>query len=108
VGSKPLGTGAQKKAGGRGTVKMNAAATKTLEEYCEKITNALAEKSIAGNVNCAKLLIAMADGHIDFEDEGLMRRLSSMAEDLASEAEWSGEVSEADAGTSFGEREPEG
>jgi hypothetical protein len=97
---KPRGRGAQKQAGGRGTIKMNAAANKTLEEKCRMIADALADKAISGNVNCAKLLYALAEGQIDFEDEGSMNRLSSMAEELASEVEWKDETPETDAETS--------
>ena len=89
---KPRGSGAKKKASSRGTAKMNAAADKTLEENSEKIALSLLESTLGGNASSAKLLFALAEGQIDCEDEGMVRRLYSLAEKLAAEPEWDGET----------------
>jgi hypothetical protein len=89
---RPHGTGAQKKASGRGRAKLNAAADKTLEENSEKIALSLLESTLGGNASSAKLLFALAEGQIDCEDEGMVRRLYSLAENLAAEPEWDGET----------------
>ncbi len=104
---KPSGTGARKKAVGRGTAKMTAAAGKTLEENSEKIAKSLLESTLDGNVTSAKLLFALAEGQIDCEDEVVMRRLCSFAEGLASEPEWTGEDVEAAVETGSEQCEPE-
>ena len=104
---KPRGTGAQKKAGSRATAKVNAAAGKTLEEYSDAIVKSLLDSTLGGNASSARLLFMLAEGQIDCEDEGMMRQLCSLAEKWASEPEWTGEVTEAVAETSFGQREPE-
>ena len=92
VAVRPHGTGSQKKASGRGRAKLNAAADKTLEENSEKIALSLLESTLGGNASSAKLLFALAEGQIDCEDEGMVRRLYSLAEKLAAEPEWDGET----------------
>ncbi|MGP8187738.1 MAG: hypothetical protein ACLQKY_16875 [Terracidiphilus sp.] len=106
---KPRGTGAQKKAGSRGTAKLGAAAVKTLEENSDKIARSLLESTLGGNVNSAKLLFSLAEGQEQEEREGGGKKkcLRSRADELAAEQEWDGEVMEATAETSFGQREPE-
>ena len=89
---RPHGTGAQKKASGRGRAKLNAAADKTLEENSEKIAMSLLESTLGGNASSAKLLFALAEGQIDCEDEGMVRCLYSLAEKLAAEPEWDGDA----------------
>ncbi len=108
VQGKPRGTGAQKKTVSRGTAEMKAAADKTLAVNSKKIAKALLDKTLAGNSTSAKLLFALAEGQIDCEDETVVSQLRSMAEELASEPEWIGELDETEAETGFGEREPEG
>lgn len=105
VAGRPRGTGAQKKEVSRGTAKMKAAADKTLEENSEKIAKALYKSLLKGNTAGAKLLIALADGQIDCEDEVAMERLCSLAEKLAAEPEWVGESDEAAMETILEERE---
>jgi hypothetical protein len=92
IAGRPHGTGTQKKASGRGRAKLNAAADKTLEKNSEKIALSLLESTLGGNASSAKLLFALADGQIDCEDEGMVRRLYSLAEKLAAEPEWDGEA----------------
>jgi hypothetical protein len=108
VQGKPRGTGARKKMAGRGTAKMKAAADKTLSVNSEEIAQALLNKTLAGNTTSAKLLFALAEGQIDCDDEAISGALCSQAQELASEPEWDGEVTETEAETSFGKREPEG
>lgn len=108
VQGKPRGTGAKKKPVSRGTAKMKAEADKTLAVNSKQIAKALLDKTLAGNTTSAKLLFALAEGQIDCEDEPVVRRLCSLAEELASEPQWNGELDETEADAGFGEREPEG
>ena len=87
---KPRGAGAQKKAG-RGTVTLNEAADKALKEHSAEIAKSLLNGTIKGNMTAAKLLIALADGQIDCEDEATVRQYCSLAEQLAQEQKWEGE-----------------
>ena len=95
VVKKPRGTGAQQKVR-RGRAKLNAAADKALEVFSEEIVFSLLEKTIDGNITSAKLLVALAEGQFDCEDEGTMRSLLSLAERLAAEPECRGEVIDAE------------
>jgi len=92
---KPRGSGAKKKASSRGTAKMNAAADRLLENNSEKIAKSLLKGIYKGNVTSAKLLFALAEGQIDCEDEGVMQRVCSLAEQLAAEPAWVDEANEA-------------
>ncbi len=105
---KPRGTGAQKKKVSRGTAKMKEAADKTVAVNSKKIAKALLDKTLAGNSTSARLLLSLAEGQIDCEDEAVVSRVRSMAEELASEPEWNGESDEAKAKTGLDQREPEG
>ncbi len=107
VAGKPRGTGAQKKMGSRAIAKVNTAAGKALDEHSDAIVKSLLKSTLGGNASSARLLFMLADGQIDCENEGMMQRLCSLAEKWASEPEWTGEVTEAAAETSFGQREPE-
>jgi hypothetical protein len=83
------GTGTQqKKAVGRGTAKMRAAADKALQNNFEEIANSLVESIKSGNANSAKLLFGLAEEHIDLEDEGTVQQLCSLAEQLAADKPW--------------------
>ena len=97
VRGKARGTAAQKKAPGRGTAKMKAAADKTLEVNSREIAKALLAKTLEGNSTSAKLLFALAEGQIDCEDEPAVQRLRSLAEELAAEPQWNGELEETEA-----------
>ena len=88
---KPRGTGAQKKVR-RGRARLNAAADEALEVFSKEIVFSLLEKTIDGNVTSAKLLVALAEGQFDCEDEGTMRSLLSLAERLAAEPQCSDEI----------------
>jgi len=103
------GTGAQqKKAVGRGTAKMRAAADKALQDNCNKIAESLLASIRKGNSNSAKLLFALAEGQIDCEDEVAIERLCSLAEKLAKEPEWVGELDDAEMETILEESEQKG
>jgi hypothetical protein len=102
---KPRGSGSQKKASG-GTTELKTAADQTLKKYSAKIAESLYNKLIEGNVTCGKLLIALAEGQIDCEDEAVVSRLRSMAEKLASEPQWDGELNDSEAESGLSQREP--
>jgi hypothetical protein len=106
VQRKPQGAGAGKKSVGRGTAKMKAAADKALENNSDEIAQSLVDKTIAGNSTSARLLFALAEGQADCEDEPAVQHPRSFAKEMASEAEWVGELDEAEAETGLGRREP--
>jgi hypothetical protein len=87
VARKPHGRGAQKSVVNRGKASLNAAADKALKLNCEKITDALLNRTLGGNTTCAKLLFDLADGQIDCEDEVALQGFVSLAERLAAEPE---------------------
>jgi hypothetical protein len=108
VVKRPRGTGAQKKAVGRGTAKMRAAAGKTLEDNSEQIAKSLLDSTLGGNASSARLLFALAEGQIDCEDEVVVRRLCRLADKLAAEPEWDAESIKDAAEMGFSLREGEG
>jgi hypothetical protein len=102
VVKKPSGTGLEKKKVSRGTAKMAAAADKALEDNSKTIVDSLTGSAKKGNATCTKLLLALADGQIDCEDEVVMERLCSYAEKLAAEPQWKGPEPEPDDEESVG------
>jgi hypothetical protein len=88
---KPRAAGAKKKTVSRGTAKLKTAADKKLKEHSEEIANSLYEKLIGGNIPCGKLLISLAEGQADGDNEAVGNRPRSMAGELASEPEWKGD-----------------
>ena len=97
VVKKPRGTGAQKNRVNRGRARLSAAADEALDVFSKEIAYSLLEKTIDGNVTSAKLLVALAEGQFDCEDEGTVRSLLSLAERLAAEPECRDEVIDAKA-----------
>jgi hypothetical protein len=108
VDRKPRGRGVQTKAVNRGTAMLNAAADRTLKDNSQKIVKSLLDGIISGNATSAKLLCALAEGQINFEDETVMKRLCSFAEKLALEPEWTGKKTEAEVESSIEQSESEG
>jgi hypothetical protein len=96
VVKKTSGTGLQKKTVSRGTAKIKAAADKALQDNSERLAKTLIDSAIAGNNTSAKLLLALADGQIDGEDEVVMEQLWSYADKLAAEPPWDGPEAEPD------------
>ena len=96
VRKKPSGTGLEKKIVSRGTAKMKAAADKALEDNGDEITKGLTESAKKGNATSAKLLLALADGQIDCEDEAVVEQPCSYAKKLAREPKWNGPEAEPD------------
>jgi hypothetical protein len=105
---KPRKAEIQKKARSQGAAKMSAAANKTLEDNCEKIALSLLASTLKGNINSAKALYDFAAKEAQRNKEGVKRRHPSIAKRLATETQWDSEMSEAEAETSYGGREPEG
>jgi electron transfer flavoprotein alpha subunit len=95
VVKKPRGAGAQKKRVNPGRARLSKAADENLAVFSEDIAFMLLEKTIKGDVTSAKLLVALAEGQFDCEDEGTVRTLLSLAERLAAEPECSGVVIDA-------------
>jgi hypothetical protein len=96
VVKKSFRTGLQKKAVSPGTAKMSVAADKALKDNSDVITTALTVNAKKGNATCVKLLLALADGQIDCEDEVVMEQLCSYADKLAAEKQWDGPEPEPD------------
>lgn len=103
---KPQETEAPKKAAGKGTAKMKAAADAALGEKCTEIAQALVDKTIAGNSMSARLLFSLAEGQTDCEEQPVAQPLCSLAKGLAAEPEWDGELNEAEAEAGLGSGEP--
>jgi hypothetical protein len=83
---KPRGTGVQPQAVNPGKAKLHAAADKTVGENSEKIAQKLLKSWMnKGDLTCAKMLFALADGRINCEDPVVMKRLCRYAAKLASE-----------------------
>jgi hypothetical protein len=96
VRKKSSGARLEKKAVSRGTAKMSVAADKALEDNSDAITKGLTESAKKGNPTCTRLLLALADGQIDCEDEVVMEQLCSYADKLAKEKQWEGPEAEPD------------
>jgi len=94
---KAKGAGGRKNEVSRGTAKLKAAADKTLEEHSAEIAESLLHELMGGNNMSAKLLFALAEGQIDFEDEAAVHQLCRLAERLSSEPEWEGGEMDAEA-----------
>ena len=75
---------------------MATEADKALEEHGKEITKALRESAEKGNATCARLLLALADGLIDCEDEAVVEQLWTYAQQLAAEKQWEGPPAEPD------------
>lgn len=102
VAGGPRGTGVQQRTASRGAEKLKAAADKKLEENSEAIAKSLYSRLMKGNITSAKLLIALAEGQIDCEDEATVERLYSLAEELGKEPAWTGDLNEEKAGSCAG------
>ena len=75
---------------------MAEAADKALEVSGSTIVDALTESAKKGNATCTKLLLALADGQIDCEEEEVMEQPCSYADKLAREPQWDGPEAEPD------------
>ena len=93
---KAFGTKLQKKKVSGGTAKMAEAAEKALEDHFAKITEGLTESAKKGNATSAKLLLALAEGQIDCEDEVVVEQLWTYAQQLTAEPPWDGPPAEPD------------
>jgi hypothetical protein len=91
-----------KKTTGRGASLLSEAADKTLEENSCEIAKSLLDSTLKGNVNSARLLLALAEGPAENEKTGTKRRRRSEAKKLAAEPEWRGEPVENAAETGIG------
>ncbi len=87
---------------------MCMAAGVILEVFSEEIAMLLLDKTLQGNVPCAKLLFAVAEGQLDCEDKATLEGIFSLAEKLALETEWKSEVIEATVETDFEKRPTSG
>jgi hypothetical protein len=91
-----------------GILILHETAGKTVGESSTQITAKLLELALWGNVNCAKLLVALAELQQEPEDEKKGRRSWSAALALGAETQWQEPAEEATAGMNGGSLEPEG
>jgi hypothetical protein len=73
------------------TRKLNEAAQKKLDEEADQIVNSLCQKTMDGDLQCARLLVELAQGNEAVKEATESRPTRSFALELASEQEWSGE-----------------
>jgi hypothetical protein len=83
-------------------VDLKRAANKTLEKNCTKIAQSLLDHTLKGNVQSARLLVALAEGPTESVDAEETRDRRSVATELAAEPEWKADAQES------GAEEPEG
>lgn len=102
----------RKKANARGTFrkvkKLNDAALKLVDDNAPKIAQSLLDSTLEGHVQSARLLVDLAEGNVEGEEAAMSRPFRSLALELAGAPEWKGEMTEAEAETDGGSREPEG
>lgn len=91
-----------------GAQDMRLAANMVLEESSLEIARALAKSSMDGHIQCARFLYDLAEYHEKLGATELSRTIRSLASEWAAEPEWLAEMSEQDAETTGGSREPEG
>jgi hypothetical protein len=75
----------------RKSKKLNQAALDLVNENAALIAKALYDSTIQGHILSARLLVELAEGHVDVEQAMNSRPLRSFAWDLAQEPEWPGE-----------------
>lgn len=83
---KPRKSPARRKAGGGGSAKMSEAAERALELNSEEIAQSLLRSTLEGNVNSAKLLLALAEGQAGTAK--VEKKSRSVAETLGMDPEW--------------------
>ena len=105
---KQRGTWLSKKMGVRKTNKLVKEAGKRLERDGEEIAESLSTHAKNGHLQATKLLLNLADRNAEAEAAEAPRLVRDWAGELTEEPEWQGEMSEAEAETGFGGREPEG
>ena len=112
LGSKmAAGSPAERKTGSRkkrGVKTLREAEGKVIGSHSEGITKGLLDKTLKGDVRCAKLLVALAEQQPEGEDAGKSRRMWSAAMVLAAEPERRDELTEQSGETRGGSLEPEG
>jgi len=92
---------------GRGAQEMRDAADMFLDEKCVEIAEALVNSAIAGHIQSARFLFALADGQRAITDGEMKRQLSSLAIVLDADPQWVSERSEETAELGSGGPEPE-
>jgi hypothetical protein len=73
---------------GRGTQLLSKAAEREIKENIGTIANLLLNSTLGGNVNSARLLVALADGQTETAVGTKKRRGLSQAQKLGKEQEW--------------------
>ncbi|MDE3187682.1 MAG: hypothetical protein KGM96_09195 [Acidobacteriota bacterium] len=91
-----------------GAADLRVAADMVLEESSIEIARALARSSLEGHLQSIKFLYDLAEYHEKRGAAELSRTIRSLAGEWAAEPEWLAEMSEQDAETAGGSREPEG
>ncbi len=91
-----------------GAEDLRVAADMVLEESSVEIARALARSSLEGHLQSVKFLYDLAEYHQKLGKGEIARQIRSLAGEWAAEPEWLAEMSEQDAETAGGSREPEG
>ena len=91
-----------------GAEDLRLAANLVLEESSIEIARALVRSSMDGHIQSVKFLYDLAEYHQKLGAGEIARQIRSLASEWAAEPEWLAEISEQDAETAGGSREPEG
>ena len=84
---------------------LQEAAGKAVGKESKEITKLLVDSALCGDSNSAKLLASLTDKQPKAAEAGKKKRRWSLAEALAAEPEWTGDLAE---GTETGSGEPAG
>jgi hypothetical protein len=87
--------------------RLNEEALKKVDENAASIVGFLYTSVEKGGVISARLLFELAEGSVEAEEAMFRRPLRSLANALANDEPWPGEVDEAKAETGSGGNEPE-
>ncbi len=90
-----------------GAEDLRVAADMVLEESSVEIARALARSSLEGHLQSVKFLYDLAEYHQKLGKGEIARQIRSLAGEWAAEPEWLAEMSEQNAETAGGSREPE-
>jgi hypothetical protein len=98
----------KKKAAGRGAAKLSKIVDQKLTDKSEALAEKLMQIAVGGDLNFTKFVVSLSREAGGTTNCGAQRLAISLANRLADERQWRGTVSEAEAETDAGSREPEG
>jgi hypothetical protein len=98
----------KKRAAGRGAAMLSKIVDKKLTDKSEMLAEKLMEIAVSGDLNYTKFVVSLSKEAGGTTECGAQRLAISLANRLADEPQWRNTVSEAEAETDPGSREPEG